>query len=116
MACSPPARAPKSVLGREPSPPAQLPLFVAAEVAPHAPPPPPSRHPWAWLLRRVFAADVTVCPLDGCDGRMRLVEVATEPDDIERVLAGDGGGARDPPRRRADRGPPPRGQLLLAFG
>jgi len=22
-----------------------------------------SRHPWAWLLARVFAVDVTVCPL-----------------------------------------------------
>ena len=106
------------VLGREsPSPPAQLPLFVPADVAPLAPPEPPSRHPWAWLLRRVFAVDVTTCPVDGCAGRMRLVELATKPRDIARVLATDGPlRARDPPRRRDHQGPPPRGQLLLSFG
>jgi len=106
------------VLGREsPSPPAQLPLFVPADVAPFAPPEPPSRHPWAWLLRRVFAVDVTTCPVDGCAGRMRLVQLATKPRDIARVLATDGPlRARDPPRRRDHQGPPPRGQLLLSFG
>ena len=106
------------VLGREsPSPPAQLPLFVPADVAPPAPPEPPSRHPWAWLLRRVFAVDVTTCPVDGCAGRMRLVQLATKPRDIARVLATDGPlRARDPPRRRDHQGPPPRGQLLLSFG
>jgi hypothetical protein len=56
------------------SPPAQRLLFTAADVAPLAPPEPPSRHPWAWLLRRVFAVDVTTCPVDGCGGRMRIVD------------------------------------------
>ncbi|MBX3276264.1 MAG: transposase, partial [Sandaracinaceae bacterium] len=106
------------VLGREPpSPPAQLALFTPADVAPLAPPEPPSRHPWAWLLRRVFVVDVTTCPVDGCDGRMHLVELATQPRDIARVLADEGAaGARDPPRRRERPTSPPRGQLRLALG
>jgi hypothetical protein len=106
------------VLGREPpSPPEQLPLFTAAEVAPLAPPEPPPRHPWAWLLRRVFAVDVTLCPLEGCGGRMRIVELATKPRDIARVLADEGvAGARDPPRRRQRPTSAPRAQLRLAFG
>jgi hypothetical protein len=97
------------VPGREPpSPPAQLPLFEPSN-APLAPPPPPSRHPWAWLLRRVFAVEVSVCPLPTCGGRMRVVEIATTPDDVERVLAGH------PARSRA---PPPKvspAQLRLVF-
>ena len=44
-----------------------------------------SRHPWAWLLRRVFAVEVLTC--EQCEGRMRLVSIANEPDDISRVLA-----------------------------
>ncbi|WP_181197423.1 transposase [Enhygromyxa salina] len=35
---------------------------------------PASRHPWAWLLARVFAVDVMTC--SRCGGRMRLVEIA----------------------------------------
>ena len=41
------------VLGREPEPPPQLPLFAPADLAPLAPPATSARHPWAWLLRRV---------------------------------------------------------------
>jgi hypothetical protein len=71
------------VPGREPAPaPPQLPLFAASDVVPLAPPPPPSRHPWDWLLKRVFAVDVSVCPVPGCEGRMRVVEIATSPDDM----------------------------------
>ena len=33
-----------------------------------------SRHPWAWLLRRVFAVEVLVCV--HCAGKLRLVEIA----------------------------------------
>lgn len=101
------------VLGRAPpSPPEQLPLFVPADLAPLAPPEPPSRHPWAWLLRRVFAVDVTTCPVDGCGGRMRVVEIATKPDDIARLLAQGGmPRSRAPPPVR----PPRRGQLSLAL-
>jgi hypothetical protein len=36
----------------------------------------------------VFAADVATCPQ--CEGRTRLVEVATDRGDIERVLAAHG--------------------------
>ena len=53
--------------------------------------------------------------MPGWGGRMRLVEIATEPDDIARVMAAVGGddAARAPPRRRR---PSPPGQLRLAFG
>ncbi len=80
------------VPGRAPPPAeAQLPLFTPSDLPPLAPPPPPSRHPWPWLLKRVFAVDIESCPVPGCGGRMRLVEVATEPDDIARVIAELGG-------------------------
>ena len=97
------------VPGREPPPATvQLALFAASDDSPLEPP--PSRHPWDWLLRRSFAVDVGVCPVTGCEGRMRVVEIATAPDDIARVLD------HRPPRARAP--PPPRApsQLLLAFG
>ena len=80
-----PAGDPGAVPGREPqSPPPQLPLFEASDAP--LEPPPPSRHPWSWLLRRVFAVEVSVCPLEGCSGRMRVVEIAIIPDDVARVL------------------------------
>lgn len=69
----------------------------------------PTRHPWAWLLRRVFSADVSVCPK--CSGKMRIIEVATEPGHVARVLAELGLGPRPPPRPT----PAQRGQLLLRF-
>ena len=72
----------------------------------------PSRHPWSWLLMRVFAADVTTCERAGCGGRMRIVEIATERDDISRVLFDLG--ARGPPRARPVRRAPA-GQLALDF-
>ena len=69
----------------------------------------PARHPWAWLLQRVFAVDFMTCPR--CRGAMRLVKFANKPDEIARVLADLGLGARPPPRpRRA-----PAGQLELDF-
>ena len=37
-----------------------------------------SRHPWAWLLKRVFAVEVLVCV--HCAGKLRLVEIATQLD------------------------------------
>lgn len=70
---------------------------------------PPARHPWAWLLQRVFAVDVMTCPR--CRGAMRLVKIANTPDDIARVLADLGLGARPPPRPR----PAPTRQLELDF-
>ena len=75
----------------------------------------PTRHPWAWLLRRVFAVEVLVCV--HCAGKLRLVEIATEPAAIKRII-------RDERRRRGEpvsemeaRAPPrgPPGQLMFAF-
>jgi len=63
----------------------------------------PRRIGWARLLARVFAVDVTVCRK--CGGRMRVLDVVTDPDDIARLLHG----ARAPPRHR----PHPPGQVLL---
>ena len=100
-------------------PPAQLPLFDEADEPTSSAKgaakktAEPSRHPWSWLLQRVFAVDVLKC--ERCGGRLRLVEIAKKPNDISRVL-GDVGDARAPPRA------PPRaerlahGQLRLAFG
>jgi len=74
-----------------------------------------ARHPWAWLLKRVFAAEVLVCV--PCAGRLRVVEIATEPKATRRI-------AREQRRRRGEpesavearaspRGPP--GQLSFTF-
>lgn len=57
---------------------------------------PPSRHPWAWLLQRVFVADVMTCPK--CEGRMALIKIANTAEDIALVLAQVGLGPRPPPR------------------
>lgn len=75
----------------------------------------PTRHPWAWLLKRVFAVEVLVCV--HCAGTLRLVEIATEAAAIKRII-------RDERRRRGEpvsemdaRGPPrgPPGQVMIAF-
>ncbi len=42
------------------------------------------RHPWAWLLKRVFAVEVLVCV--HCAGKLRLVEIATEAAAIKRTI------------------------------
>ncbi|MCA9528642.1 MAG: transposase, partial [Myxococcales bacterium] len=67
--------------------------------------PRPSRHPWAWLLRRVFAVEVLTCPR--CQSRLRLKAILTKPADIARVLGT--AAARAPPRL------PPTAQLELDF-
>jgi len=74
-----------------PPPPAQLPLFEE-----ELPPRTSGRHPWAWLLRRVFSAEVSVCA--ECGGKMRIVEIATDAADATRVLYELGLGPRPPPR------------------
>jgi hypothetical protein len=66
------------------------------------------RHRWAWLLKRTFKEDVTVCPR--CDGKLRLVEVATSPAAIERLMAAEGARTVRIPRA------PPSGQLRFSFG
>ena len=71
-----------------------------------------SRHPWAWLLARVFAVDVTVCPR--CAGPMRLVTIATTREEIAKALDHAGLGPRPPPRSRSR--PTMLGQLEIDFG
>ena len=44
----------------------------------------PSRHPWAYLLRRVFAIDIMTCPQ--CQGAMRVKSIATEASEIQAIL------------------------------
>gem|GEM_PF-4721611 len=44
----------------------------------------PRRLGWANLLARVFAVDVTVC--SKCGGRMKILEVVTDPAAIARLL------------------------------
>src|SRR5512144_2388415 len=61
------------------------------------------RRPWAWLLRHVFAIDVTVCPR--CAGPMRWLAVAITPEEIADSLARATAVARAPPRKP---GAPPR--------
>jgi len=39
----------------------------------------PSRHPLSWLLKRVFAVDIMVC--SRCGAALRIVKIATRPDD-----------------------------------
>ncbi len=70
---------------------------------------PVSRHPWAYLLQRVFAADVMTCSL--CRGAMRLVKIASTAEEVARALAELGLGPRPPPRVRAKLP----GQLELAL-
>jgi hypothetical protein len=88
---------PQVVPTPEPDPelqtPVQLSLLQPDGTAPAPPPPtdpPPrsGRHPWAWLLRRVFKVDVTVCPR--CQGHMRIQEVALSAAAVDRVLARQG--------------------------
>jgi hypothetical protein len=69
---------------------------------------PPLRKPWAWLLRHVFQIDVSTCP--ACSSRMRLLETATTPEAVARLLAKHGLGPRPPPPPSA-----PPAQLGFAF-
>jgi hypothetical protein len=56
---------------------------------------PAGRHPWAWLMKRVFQRDVTVCPR--CQGPMTIREVALTAESITRVLARHGLAPQPPP-------------------
>ncbi|MFT5358738.1 MAG: hypothetical protein ACI9KE_005977 [Polyangiales bacterium] len=77
--------------------------FLFEPAPPLSPPPPPSRHPWAWLLRHVFAVDIMTCP--HCQGAMRVKSIATEASEIQAILGAV-------PRARP---PPPLRQLELDF-
>ena len=64
----------------------------------------PSRHPWAWLLRRVFAIDILECIR--CGGALRIVKVATKPDEIARALG----------EQTRPRGPPSTELAVIVYG
>ncbi|MBL9020566.1 MAG: hypothetical protein JNL21_00140 [Myxococcales bacterium] len=70
--------------------------------------PAPRKKPWARLLRHVFQIDVVTCIR--CSGTTRLLEAATTPEAIAKLLAKPGLGPRPPPPRAA-----PTGQLRLAL-
>jgi len=84
------------VPGAQESPPPKAQLSLLEPNPAPAPPPDPTRHPWAWLLRRVYAADLTVCPVRDCKGEMRIAETATAREHIDRVLAKLGLAPRPP--------------------
>ena len=75
----------------------------------------PTRHPWAWLLRRVFAVEVLVCV--HCAGKLRLVEIATEAVAIKRIIRNERRRQGEPVSEMEARAPPrgPPGQLMFAF-
>lgn len=89
--------------------PKQLPLFEHDRTVLS---PGPRKKPWSWLLRHVFQVDVVTCIR--CGGTTRLLEAATTPEAIAKLLAKHGPkhglGPRPPPSR-----PAPTGQLRLAF-
>lgn len=105
-----------------PRPPEQLGLFEPKPVPNHGPSPDggesqaaissrprrPDEYTWAELLKRVFEADVTVCPQ--CGGRMKLIATITNPKAVGKILAHVGLPTQSPAIELA-RGPP--AQLTL---
>jgi hypothetical protein len=84
------------------------PAAPANDIEPSALPVPPmpggSRYrPWAELLKRCFAIDVLHCA--SCGGRMKLVALLTDLQQVRRFLRGIGEPTEPPPREPA-RGPP----------
>ena len=75
----------------------------------------PTRHPWAWLLKRVFAVEVLACV--HCAGKLRLVEIATEAAAIKRIIRDERQRRGEPVSEMEARAPPrgPPGQLMFAF-
>jgi Putative transposase len=65
---------------------------------------------WAELLRRTFGVDGLECPK--CHGRMKLIAMLTERDNIVRYLTAVGE-ATELPRRSPNRGPPYWASTLL---
>jgi hypothetical protein len=63
--------------------------------------------PWAELLKRSFGFDILVCPnhAKGCQGRMRMVAMVTDPKEIARYLRSIGEPTEVPSQAPA-RGPP----------
>lgn len=59
--------------------------------------------PWAELLKRTFGFDVLHCP--NCQGRMRLLAMVTESEEVRRYLRGIGE-PTELPKQGPARGPP----------
>lgn len=81
---------------------------AASEPSPPSPPAPAGGRrsvfrKWAELLRLTFAVDVEAGPR--CDGRMKLVALVRDPDNVRRFLGHLGLAAQPPPLGPA-RGPP----------
>jgi len=68
-----------------------------------------SRLPWAWLLKRVFKVDITVCPR--CHNSVKVTELVIKRDEIANRLAQQGLGPMPPPAPL----PKVSGQLALRF-
>jgi hypothetical protein len=68
-----------------------------------------ARLAWAWLLKRVFRVDVTVCPR--CSGSLKVTALVTKRDEIAKRLAQQGLGPMPPPAPL----PKVAGQLALQF-
>ena len=92
-----------------PGPAQQLQLFDANESGTQDKPATAARLAWAWLLKRVFRVDITVCPR--CSGSLKVTELVTKRDEIAKRLAQQGLGPMPPPK------PLPKvpGQLALRF-
>ena len=92
-----------------PSPAQQLQLFDANESGTQDKPSTAARLAWAWLLKRVFKVDITVCPR--CSGSLKVTELVIKRDEIAKRLAQQGLGPMPPPK------PLPKvpGQLALQF-
>ena len=94
-----------------PAQPLQLPLFDSPTLLPVPQPIDRTvevgRRPWAWLMRHVFQVDLGSCPK--CEAKMRIAEVATTVEAIDRALYRMGLAelARPPPRVKSP------GQLRL---
>jgi hypothetical protein len=94
--------------------PEQLELFDvnnpnAEKTEPSSKPHTGGRLPWAWLLKRVFKVDITVCPK--CQGSLKIIELVTDSATIAKRLAEAGLGPMPPPKPTA----PIKGQLALKF-
>ena len=85
----------------------QLQLFDANESSTQDKPVTGARLPWAWLLKRVFRVDVTVCPR--CQASLKVTELVIKRDEIAKRLAQQGLGPMPPPAPL----PKVRGQLAL---
>jgi len=94
--------------------PEQLELFDvndpnAEKTEPSSKPHTGGRLPWAWLLKRVFKVEITVCPK--CQGSLKIIELVTDSATIAKRLAEAGLGPM-PPQKPP---PPIKGQLALKF-